>query len=598
MVQAGKISIMDLFKVAGDGGAAAPKKADGLFQSALNSATARADAPSGARKTGPFGIQIDSDRSVVPQENIRALNALAARNAGSNKPTDADIVKAAKLLDAPDTVRAIENFVETLAKKFGLDTTETETLKQEFTDFIRDLAPEKQIRFVEALRILDETVGPDLFADACGEYVDAVSPEGIGGLLSSPEEEKKLFAGLVQVAEKIEELAGENGLSLDLLKEVFKSAETANEITKMLERIVPEAVTQVLSSPLAGTDAPPDTEIPVSDTPGGVTVLSTLVATDETLAERQHIETKPVAARPVTAESASDGKQPEVKPVSSEGFRPAAPVAANEPRPTEQLQPFFSRTLQPGPAMQPALRAEGPAFVNLTNAGNLEAAISADLAQTPPPQPQAIAAIAPQISVIGENPQGFVGVSMQAAPNVGAAPVAHVFTNPIAQFSQPSAAAPDAFQGGLVSAGRQEAMIHRISQAVDLSMKTNQGQMTVRLDPPHLGEVKLDIRIRGGKVNLEIFTQNSDAREIVSKQMGNLVEKLNSQGVRFDRVNVASEDHGDRERGGNGGFAGDGRQHGRDERQDDTERRQFAFEEEIERSGGQGIFNRFMSLAG
>ena len=70
-------------------------------------------------------------------------------------------------------------------------------------------------------------------------------------------------------------------------------------------------------------------------------------------------------------------------------------------------------------------------------------------------------------------------------------------------------------------------------------------QVTLRLDPPELGEVSIRLSsIQNGVVSGEIAVESQKVQEIVQRNMGALRESLAEQGIQIDQINVSVEDRG------------------------------------------------------
>lgn len=64
------------------------------------------------------------------------------------------------------------------------------------------------------------------------------------------------------------------------------------------------------------------------------------------------------------------------------------------------------------------------------------------------------------------------------------------------------------------------------------------GTMQIRLDPPELGALQVNVEVRNGAVNATFQTSNDDATRLLSHSLGQLKTALESQGVTVDKIQV------------------------------------------------------------
>ena len=63
--------------------------------------------------------------------------------------------------------------------------------------------------------------------------------------------------------------------------------------------------------------------------------------------------------------------------------------------------------------------------------------------------------------------------------------------------------------------------------------------MQIRLDPPELGDLLVQISVRNGVIDASFQTSNADATQMLSHSLAQLKHSLESQGVSVDRLQVA-----------------------------------------------------------
>jgi len=69
-------------------------------------------------------------------------------------------------------------------------------------------------------------------------------------------------------------------------------------------------------------------------------------------------------------------------------------------------------------------------------------------------------------------------------------------------------------------------------------------QVTMRLDPPELGQVTIRLSSQDQVVSGEIAVENQKVHDIVTRHLGSLREALNGQGVQLDQIDVSVQDRG------------------------------------------------------
>ncbi len=121
---------------------------------------------------------------------------------------------------------------------------------------------------------------------------------------------------------------------------------------------------------------------------------------------------------------------------------------------------------------------------------------------------------------------------LQAADSVSGGPA-----TPSTQSSTPAlgtlAATPPA--GDSLEA---DANVSRVVRGVYGVIKQNGGTMTIRMDPPDLGTVRIHVQIKGGIVNAHFGTSHDAVRALLNQQMGQLRHALEVQGLTVDRLQV------------------------------------------------------------
>ena len=90
---------------------------------------------------------------------------------------------------------------------------------------------------------------------------------------------------------------------------------------------------------------------------------------------------------------------------------------------------------------------------------------------------------------------------------------------------------------------------HRVSEQIIRSARVlnrdGATQVTMRLDPPELGEVSIRLAsTQNGIVSGEIAVESQKVQEIVQRNMGALREALSEQGIQIDQIDVSVDERG------------------------------------------------------
>ena len=69
--------------------------------------------------------------------------------------------------------------------------------------------------------------------------------------------------------------------------------------------------------------------------------------------------------------------------------------------------------------------------------------------------------------------------------------------------------------------------------------RSNLAQITIRMDPPELGEVTVELATREQTVTGEIRVESRTVQEIVQRNLAELKDSLNGQGIQIDKIEVS-----------------------------------------------------------
>ncbi len=84
-----------------------------------------------------------------------------------------------------------------------------------------------------------------------------------------------------------------------------------------------------------------------------------------------------------------------------------------------------------------------------------------------------------------------------------------------------------------------EKVISQVVRAASIRVFGNSGEVVLRLDPPHLGAVRMNVAFVDGKMTASIEVGSMAARGALESNVSTLQQNLNAAGVRVDAINVS-----------------------------------------------------------
>ena len=87
--------------------------------------------------------------------------------------------------------------------------------------------------------------------------------------------------------------------------------------------------------------------------------------------------------------------------------------------------------------------------------------------------------------------------------------------------------------------------VARVIRGMQGVINQNGGSVTLRLSPPEMGIVRIEMQMNHGTVNAQLHTEHESARTLLSQQLGHLRYALEAQGLSVERLHVQtiSQDH-------------------------------------------------------
>jgi flagellar hook-length control protein FliK len=237
---------------------------------------------------------------------------------------------------------------------------------------------------------------------------------------------------------------------------------------------------------------------------------------------------------PAQDDAAAQANDDAAAQVAAESASPrATPSQESQPQPAAQVV-AIDAAAQPAPALDGEGEAQGEGESPSAASASVTALASAqgDPASEPTtlPLPGAPAKPGPAHSGGG------------AAPGVGALPgVESVGPAPAAlsrESAQAAAPAPDLPPAPSPDAEMSEQNVARLARGLRAAVQQNGGAVTLRLTPPELGEVRIQMQVHQSHVTASLQVEQDSVNALLSHRLGQLRHALESQGLVVDRLEV------------------------------------------------------------
>ncbi|MFA5865091.1 MAG: flagellar hook-length control protein FliK [Phycisphaerae bacterium] len=112
--------------------------------------------------------------------------------------------------------------------------------------------------------------------------------------------------------------------------------------------------------------------------------------------------------------------------------------------------------------------------------------------------------------------------------------------SPNASESQAKISTPATPQTQVSGDDAAESM-NRIVQVIRSNLGRRQSQMTVQLDPPELGKLRIDVKLIDNNLQMSITTETNDARQIILDRMDTLRANLERGGINMSKFEVVTK---------------------------------------------------------
>ncbi len=267
-----------------------------------------------------------------------------------------------------------------------------------------------------------------------------------------------------------------------------------------------------------------------------------------------------LAVQPAFQQNLQGALHPESQGKASPGTQPAANEASGMPAPAET----DSLPLPPPPMMETPARGETPSRTELPLAVSIAQAAPVEEASQPTQSPHGLALDA-AVHETGEPPRHPHATEPQplhepatlpadmpvdvTALDMGPAPDA----SSASQAALPAVGAPNQTPAADASGKaappstplfhpRAEALGDQVVEGTAYSVKNGHKELTIRLNPDNLGEVRVNLVSRnvGGTTELSarLIASNPESHEVLQQQLHQLKDSLEAQGVRIERLSV------------------------------------------------------------
>jgi hypothetical protein len=89
--------------------------------------------------------------------------------------------------------------------------------------------------------------------------------------------------------------------------------------------------------------------------------------------------------------------------------------------------------------------------------------------------------------------------------------------------------------------GAARSAFDELVRSIRLQTGSRWSSATLHLEPPRLGRLRVDVRVTGNALNIDVHTETEAARELVTRRAAELRAALEQQGIHVDRFEVVME---------------------------------------------------------
>jgi len=101
---------------------------------------------------------------------------------------------------------------------------------------------------------------------------------------------------------------------------------------------------------------------------------------------------------------------------------------------------------------------------------------------------------------------------------------------------------PQAASGPRLARTEESAVTTQVARGLAAALRQKSGTMTLRLSPESLGQVRIDLSVRGEQVRATVVAAGPEARALLSRDVETLRGALESRGLKVEHLEIVSRD--------------------------------------------------------
>jgi|GEM_PF-6597098 len=107
---------------------------------------------------------------------------------------------------------------------------------------------------------------------------------------------------------------------------------------------------------------------------------------------------------------------------------------------------------------------------------------------------------------------------------------------------QSAGAAKETAKSELPERVDQTKIVNRVMRAIESMVQRGDNVVRMRLAPPELGALRLELRVEDGKMNAKIETETKEAHKAITENLGQLKERLEQRNITIERIEISHND--------------------------------------------------------
>lgn len=93
-------------------------------------------------------------------------------------------------------------------------------------------------------------------------------------------------------------------------------------------------------------------------------------------------------------------------------------------------------------------------------------------------------------------------------------------------------------EGSTLTAGQQARLVARVAKAFDTARMRGEAEIRLRLSPPELGSLKLEVRMESGAMTARLEVETVAAQQALTDNLGTLRQRLAEQNIRVEQFDI------------------------------------------------------------